>query len=262
MSRRSLGLGKSLIIITGTFLVAGVPAAAAVAHEGEDHSVTQTQTTIAPRSQTGPSQKVEAYKSRLAAEVERRLQILRTLHQRVGQSSELSTAHKNTLANQISQEVQAMEALKLEVAAATTIDVLSTLASRLASEFKVYALLVPKANLLRLVDRQLVTIEKMEALALKIQTRIDVATQQKQDVGALPAQMITVTQALAKARQQAQQAELVIAALAPTDLANDRKVLQGYHQAVKDAHKELMQAVRLSREMVAFLAKLPPAGKQ
>ncbi|HSX28169.1 MAG TPA: hypothetical protein VLF60_01835 [Candidatus Saccharimonadales bacterium] len=214
---------------------------------------------------TPPTSNTEAQKTaeRLAniktkgdAEITRRLTALNTLSGKITAAKKLTTTDKATLTAEVTAEVSGLTALKTKLDGETSIAAAAADAQSILTEYRVYALIMPKVALIKTADDQQAVQAKLTALAAKIQTRLTTAKNNGKDVAALQAKLTDMTAKTTAANNLSIAVEAKVITLKPTDYNNDHKILGGYRDQLKTAHSDDQAALADAKSIVASLKTL------
>jgi len=192
---------------------------------------------------TDEQTRLAAIKTKGSQEIDRRLTKLNGLSTKISAATKLSAADKAALTTQVTTEISGLTTLKTTLNAETTLagakaDVLS-----IVSDYRVYALIVPKVYLIKVADDQQVNEAKIAAILPKIQTALTTAKNNGKNVADLQLKLSDAT-----AKQQAAEAISVsiqtkVITLQPTDYNSDHTILSGDKDQLVTARADLKAAV-------------------
>ena len=189
-------------------------------------------------------------------EIARRLTTLGTLTAKINAASKLSASDKTYLLNEVSTEVSNLTTLKAKLDAETTLAAARTDAQSIVSDYRVYALIVPKIQLIKTADDQLVTEGKLTALATKLQSRITAAKTAGKDVTALQTKLTDMTTQITNAQAISSSIETKVLALQPSDYNSNHTILSGDEAQLKTAHTDNLAAYNDAKSIVSLLKNL------
>ncbi len=189
-------------------------------------------------------------------EISRRLTTMSTLTAKIAAATKLTAADQATLSAEVGATTTGLTGLKTQLDAETTLAGARTDVTNIYSEYRVYALVAPKVNFIKVADDQQVVEAKLTALAQKLQTRI--ATDQKagKDVTALQAQLADMNTNISAAKGVSGSIEAAVINLQPTDFNNDHSILSGYAAQLKSARANNQAAFTDAKAIVAGLKTL------
>jgi chromosome segregation ATPase len=220
---------KSRTLLRATlaaFLLAAMPVATVTA-------VTATTTT---------AQRLANLKTKGAAEIDRRIANLSAALEKLTAGTKLTAADKATLTKQIQDEVTGLTALKTKLAADTDLAMTRTDVQSIVTEYRVYALMLPKARMAASADRFTVVEDKLTALHDELQTKVDAAKTAGKDTTAMQASLDDMKAKIASAKTKSGSLVTQLLALQPTDYNANHTVLAGYRDSLKGAHTDLKTA--------------------
>lgn len=194
--------------------------------------------------------------SRGDAEINRRLQTLAKLNSLINSSSHLTASDKSSLQSEVNTTISGLTALKTKLDAETTTAGARADAQSIFTEYRVYALVVPKVHLIKLADDIQATDTKLQTLAGKLQTRINTAQSAGKDVTALEKQLTDLNAQIAAAQNIAGNVEAKVVTLEPSDYNTDHQVLSGYSTQLKNARSDDKTAYNDAASIAAELKKL------
>lgn len=193
---------------------------------------------VAPTvSAVGDPGRLTVIKSRARAEITRRLNSLNRLNSAINGTSRLSDSAKSTLSGEVNAEISDLTRLKSKIAADTDLATARIDAQAIFTEYRIYALVVPKVWLVRTVDDQQAVEDKLNTMIGKLQTRINTAQGQGKDTASLQAALNDMTAQVHAAQIIALKTGAAILRVQPTDYNNDHSVLGGYVDQVQQAHR-------------------------
>lgn len=201
-------------------------------------------------------QRLQVIISRGDQEITRRLASLTTLTDKINTATKLSASDKETLSSEVSDTINGLNALKTKLDAETTISDARTDVQDIYSEYRVYALVAPKVNLVKVADDQQVVETKLAALAQKLQVRITTEQQAGKDVTALQAQLSDMTSNISAAQAISAGIESRVISLQPSDYNSDHAILSGDNAQLKTAHADNKTALNDAKSIIATLKTL------
>jgi hypothetical protein len=219
-------------------------------------SVVSAGSALAVTSSLGDQTQLNTIITRGTQEINRRLDSLKTLGDKINSATRLTSADKTLLINQVNAETTSLTNLRAKLAADTSLTEARTDARSITAEYRVYALIVPKIAIIRMADSILQTSSKLSALAEKIQTRIDQAKSAGKNTASIQIQLDSMNEIITEANITANSLQAKVITLQPTDYNNDHTILSGYRDQLKSAHLQNVTAVADARAIVATLKAL------
>src|SRR3989339_757212 len=135
---------------------------------------TESRTKIAPASRAAA--KETNLKKRADKEIDRRIKSLNNLVTKVGALKRLTADQKSLLRSQVESEIANLTALKTKIDGDTDASILKTDVQSVVKSYRVYALFLPKINILAASDQILNITDKLSSVSAKL----EIQTQQAQ----------------------------------------------------------------------------------
>jgi len=237
----------SLITAISLSLALSVPAGLASA------AVTPTDDTAAADT---TSTRLANIKSKGDQEIARRLKVLGTLAAKINSTTKLTAIEKTDLKSEVAAEYNSLKALQAKLAAETTIAAAAADVQAMVTEYRVYALVVPKILLIKTADYQQEVQAKLTTLTAKLQSRINDAGAKGHDITELQTKLDEMEAKMAIAEAISGDVESKVLTLEPTDYNNDHGIVGGYQTQLKTAHTNDAGAVTDAKAIVAGLKAL------
>jgi hypothetical protein len=189
------------------------------------------------------AQRLANLKSKGTTEIDRRVSNLNAALEKLSASAKLSAADKDALTQQIQTELTSLKALKTKLAGETDIAAARADVQSIVTDYRVYALMLPKTRMTASADRFAVAEDKLTALHDKLKTKVD--AQNSSPASGISADQVKLTDmaakiADAKAKSSSMVAQLL--ALQPTDYNANHTVLVSYRASLKTAQEDLKAA--------------------
>lgn len=189
-------------------------------------------------------------------EIARRLTSLATLTAKINAATRLTASDKTTLTNEVNDTISGLNALKTKLDSETTTTAARTDVQDIYTEYRVYALVAPKVNLIKVADDQQVAEQKLSTLIQKLQSRITSAQNSGKDVTALQNALNDMTTKVNAAQSISSSIESKVIGLQPTDYNSDHAILSGDSAQLKSAHADNQAAYQDAKQIVAGLKAL------
>jgi chromosome segregation ATPase len=212
-----------------------------------------TKTTTAAQKQ---SQDIQNIITKGDQEISRRLTTLGTLTGKINDSIKLTDSDRSILSNEVSTTTSGLSDLETTLNGDTTITTAHSDALSIYTEYRVYALVAPKVNLVKVADDQQAVEAKLTTLAQKLQTRITAEQQAGKDVTTLQSELNDMTSKISAAQAISSNVESSIINLQPSDYNANHDVLEGYNTQLKTAHEDDAAALADAKEIVSGLKSL------
>jgi hypothetical protein len=170
-------------------------------------------------------------------EIARRMTTLGAVSSKISGSKVLTASDAAALSGEVSATKTGLAALKTQIDAETSLDALKTEVRRIATEYRVYLLVVPKVNLVNAADGVQAVKAKFDQVSTNLTARIAAAKAAGKDTTAAQAALDAMNAAVAQAVGLAQP---LPAALLPLTPAQYNAGTAG--PVIKNARAALVQA--------------------
>lgn len=188
-------------------------------------------------------------------EINRRYVTLDRLQGAVIVAPFLTSADRTALEDEIASTRTGLQGLKSTIDADTTVDALKADLPKIATDYRVYLLVVPQVHLTRGADAESAASSRLTSLAARLQQLITFAQSQGRDVTAAKAALAAMNTDIGDAQGQLAGLSAKILALTPADW-NDgtaAPILNGARAGEKSAHDELVAARNEAKAVIAAL---------
>lgn len=133
-------------------------------------------------------------------EIDLRQATLDRLLARVSNSKVMTADHKSTLTGQLTAAQSGLAGLEGTIKADTTVDQLKADIKKIATDYRIYALVGPKVRLVNATDGANLAVTRFGTVNTKLQARIDAAKTAGKDVTAAQASLDAMNQQVAAAQ--------------------------------------------------------------
>lgn len=241
-----------VVLFSGVMFVAGVANADALKASVDTKVIgTPVKTTVSVNTT-----RLQNIISKGDQEIERRLTTLNTLTSKINAATKLTASDKTTLSNEVSTTISGLTSLKTQLDASTTVTVAVGNAQDIYTEYRVYALVAPKIDLIKVADDQQAVEAKLTALAQKLQTRIAAEQQAGKNVTTLQSELTDMNAKIAASQAISLNIESTVINLEPSDYNSNHAVLSGDNTQLKTAHNDNAAADTDAKNIVAALKSL------
>lgn len=251
---------KRFGLATGTLAavlgMAVAPAAAIAGRPGVTAPTTSSDNTATAANDAKSQQRLKLIISRGDKEIDRRLKTLNTLSVKITGAKKLSSDNKTALSNEVKNEISNLTDLKKKLDADTDLATAQADAQNIFAGYRVYALIVPKVQLVKTADDQQVAEERLTNLAAKLQTRLDDAKKKGKDTTALQTALDDLTAKTASAQAISGSVESTVINLQPADYNSNHSILSGQRDKLKTAQQDIRAALKDGQTVVNGLKKL------
>jgi uncharacterized protein YlxW (UPF0749 family) len=248
MKTRSIITRLSLLGISGTTM--------AVMALGGTASAVASGSTSTTSPSAAQQQDLQNIITKGNAEITRRLDSLNSLSSKISGTTKLTASDKTYLTNEVATEITGLTSLKTQLDADTTVTTARTDAMSIFSEYRVYALVLPKVWLVKTADDQQVTEAKLSTLATKLQAQITADQTAGKDVSSLQTTLTAMTTLISSAQTISSGMESSVLPLQPSDYDSDHSLLSGDAAQLKMAHSDNETAFSDANTIVTGLKSL------
>jgi hypothetical protein len=189
-------------------------------------------------------------------EITRRLTTLSSLNAKISSAKKLSGSNAATLSSEVSSEISGLTALKTKLDADTDLTTARSDAQSVIDDYRVYALIVPKIDLVKTADDQQAAETSLTAMATKIQTRLTAAQQANKNVTSLQASLADMQSKTTVAQTISNSVEAGVINVQPTDYDSNHTVLSGDRDQLQTAASDLKAALADATALVSGLKTL------
>ena len=245
-------LKKSLVGVVGAgsiacFMLAGNTVFAANLASKASSSGTLTQ---------AQQQDLSNLKTKGSAEITRRLTSLNSALTTVGATTKLSSSDKSYLESEINTEITGLTSLQTTLNSETTLSSARADVQSIFSEYRVYALVLPKTRLVKAADGEQNTDTQLTTLANSLQTQITTDGNSGKNVTSAQNTLNDMNTQITNAQSIASSIESKVLTLAPSDYNTDHTILSGDLAQLKTAHADNLAAYNDGKTIAADLKNL------
>lgn len=209
------------------------------------------------------SKNVTQIKDRADRELNRRVDALNNLGNRIQNMKNISEDGKSTLISQLQNQVNALNNLKGQIDAEASTTALKAEVKSITDSYRIFALVIPQGTIYSAVDRITTIVTYMSLIGAKLQARINAISTSGASVPiAITATMADYTTKLNDAQASTQTAFNEILNLVPDQ--GDQTVLQSNTAALKDARSKIKTAhedIIAARKDINIIRKSLPKEK-
>ncbi|HSX33551.1 MAG TPA: hypothetical protein VLF91_04400 [Candidatus Saccharimonadales bacterium] len=213
-------------------------------------------TTAGSGTNTDQATRLTNMKQKGDQEITRRLNALSKLTDKITAAAKLSASDKAALSSEVSSEITGLTTLKAKLDAETTVAGAAADVQSMVTEYRVYALIVPKVQLIKTADDQQAVESKLTDLATKLQARLTTAQTQGKDVSALQTKLTDMNTQIATAQAISAGVEVEALALQPSDYNADHAIVSSYRNRLQTAHQDNQAAYQDAKAIVSGLKSL------
>lgn len=216
-------------------------------------------TTVSPTAKNNKDkvseQKIEKLQEKAIKAIDRRLTELKKLTVKLGKAKRLAQATKDGLTAEVKKEIDALEKLKISVAAETDIAKLQGQVKDLKTSYKIYALYTPKIHLLMAIDTLTEATARSRNLTNAFTTLIEKAEAAGQDTGTAKTALVHMQSMVTEAQTELVKAQEALKPLTPSDYPANKTTMKDVKKALDAIHKVLQSARQDAQAIRQELAK-------
>lgn len=210
----------------------------------------------AERRPNAQNTNIDRLKDRAIKEIDRRIASLERLLTRMSEFKRLAATQKSSLTAQVQAEIDKLEALKAKITAGTDIETLKTDIQSIVTAYRIYALFMPKIQILGAADRLQTTADQMSSHAARLQVKIEEQEANGQDVADAEELLVDINASISDAKTQAQNAISTVTPLTPEGFPDNKKELQSAREMIVEGIKDLKTAQQDARKIIVWLVQL------
>lgn len=199
---------------------------------------------------------MERLKAKAEKEINRRIESLSKLISRIGEMKKLTTAQKTALTSQVQAEITSLTNLLAKIKADTDLATLRADIKSIVDSYRIYALFMPKIQILGAADKVLNTADQMSSQAARLEAKINEKQTAGQNVTDLQTLLVDMKTKIIDAETQAQSAIDIVTPLTPAGYPDNKSSLQSARAMINTAHKNLKTAHQDARQIIVGLMKL------
>jgi hypothetical protein len=216
----------------------------------------------------------ESVKARAQEAIDRRLATIGRLVLRVTDHPHVTGQHHDDLLAELGRSEAGLRALSNEIAQSTTIEELRVLVPKIATDFRIYLVLVPKVHQVLGSDSLVASGARLDGVAESLAAWIDRAIEKGADASVAVAHLEDMTTKLSRALAVGGPVADAVLPLVPADwpvpaadiLAQGRADLAEARQFLREARHSAQQAVQALREALGSRstsdrARVRPGGR-
>jgi hypothetical protein len=210
----------------------------------------------APAAERAATRDGSIVKRRAHEAIERRLNTLRRLADRVRDNRRLTHDHRATLTDLINDQIEGLTALDGKIQADTDRETLLADVKSIVTDYRVYLLTVPKVHLVVGADTEVAVADRLDQVAARLQTKIDEAEAAGKDVTVAQGHLDDMKAKAGDARSAASGVPESVLPLLPQDYPDNKPTLDRARDRLREGRTALREAAKLARQVVQDLKAL------
>lgn len=216
-------------------------------------SAKKSATTAATTAQT---ELLARIKTKGKAEIDRRIESLNKVQTKVTAAEKLTAEQKTALTNELNKQKSGLTELKTKLEAATTVEEAKAVVTSMVSDYRTYALVLPKVWLVTAAEGQAKVELRLETLVGKFQTRIAEAKAKGKNTSGLETALANLKAKLKAAETTTNAVGEKALTLKATDYNADHAVVADQLAQLKAAQTNIAAAVAEAKTIVTDLKAL------
>ncbi|MFZ3073664.1 MAG: hypothetical protein WA093_00825, partial [Minisyncoccales bacterium] len=211
----------------------------------QKNAATSTDTTKNRAANNNGQNALSKIQERGGKEIDRRVESLNKLEERVQSMIKINDSQKNAIIAQLQTQIESLSALKARIAAGTSASTTLENEKKITKEFRVYALTIPRGYIIAAIDRINNMAQKLQGLSDKLAAKI---TETKSNNAAkLQESVADMNTRIANAKTQALAAQAKVENLKPDNgdaaiAKSNQEALSAAKELIKTATKDLNYA--------------------
>jgi hypothetical protein len=264
---KRLGIASAAVVVSASLVAGGVAHAIGTGNpptptnKGNKTSSSSTSTSSGSSSSSSANsaaqqQKLKNIITKGDQEIERRLTNMNAILPKIKASTKLTSSDQSTLTNEVETTISGLQTLKTQLDSSTTVSSAVTAAQQMYTEYRVYALVLPKIDLVKTADDQQITEAKLATFVQTLQTRLTAAQNAGKDVSSLQADLTSMNSEVTAAEGISSNIESTVINLQPSDYDSNHSVLSGDSSQLKTALSDEQSAYNNAKTIVEGLMNL------
>lgn len=240
---------KKLSVMLVALLIVSLVPATALAQDASAESDAAAERTI------------EKLKDRAEQAIQKRLDTIDRVTEALQDAGHLTDDHERILIGELGSSADGLSALGREIEAAGTIAELRELIPLIFEDFRIYAVVVPKAHLVAVADAVVAVVDRVGLVAGWLQDAIDRLNSAGFDTSEAEEALAEMVESLGQADSLAGPVPDSVLPLLPADWPDPAQgILEGAHADLRSAREHVASAVRSAHEVGRILRDLLSEG--
>lgn len=199
-------------------------------------------------------------------EITKRIESLEKTLEKISEMKNVSDSEKNSIKTEIQSEIDKLNTLKSKIDSDTDLATIKTDLNSITAGSRIYALVIPRANILASVDKINTIATMLETISVKLQARIDevrasstnASSTNSTNVVAMQTLLDGIKAKIADAKKEALTAQTTVTGLTPdngnkTILDSNNAKIKSAKANIKTANKDLDEARKFARSIAKGL---------
>ena len=184
---------------------------------------------------------LDTLKKKGATQIKIRLEALSKLSRRAA-ASKLTDAQKTQLQAEITTNVNGLTELGVKISAGSDIVAVRALVKSIYTDFRIFAVFIPRINGLMHVWLSLANIERVTLSLAETQTKIDALKDEGVDTSKMEKVMAEVKTSLGTAKTKLEAAAVTLSNIKPADYPGSNETFRRVRTIIREAQKQITKA--------------------
>lgn len=241
---------------TGAVLTQAAERKTAILTQGASRKETAA-SKAAERKEQIQTTTIQNLQTKATKEIERRIVSLSRLVSKVNDLKRVTSDQKAALTSQIQTEITNLTNLKAKIQADTDLTTLRTDVKSIVASYRIYALFIPKINILTAGDALLNATDKLLNVHTDLSQRIVTAKSGGADTTQAETTLAQMKAKIDDAIVQTNSAIAIVTPLTPEGYPGNTTALSNARKALAAARKDVAEASHLAREALKLLRSKP-----
>lgn len=202
------------------------------------------------------TQRIQNLITRADTEINRRLISLNSIILKINALKKLTSDQKTSFLADIQNNITELTALKTKIDADTDVTTLQADVKSIISDYRIFALYVPKIHILAATEISIQTATNLNALITKLQSKIDTYEKAGKDTTTLQTEITDMRTKINIATAQAQSTANAVIQLNPAGYPENNSELQTAQQTLKTIKTDLQTARTDAQNIINDLKNL------
>ncbi len=243
-------------LMTAALAVLILAAVPGVAVAQETTTTTERPAEAPDRQETAAEREArwfETIKARALKAIEKRLGTIDNLQAAINRSASVDPDHAEQLLSELRASASGLESLASEIRAAEDFETLRALIPKIFEDYRIYAVVAPKVNLVLVSDAAGTVAGRLAEAADLLGVVLDRLAENGVDVADAEATLAEMERLVAAGAESAGSVPGMVLGLTPADYPGSSEVLRSAHSVLESARTDLRAAGQNAHEIVRFI---------
>lgn len=247
------------LLILGLFLVKNPVLAQSESTASQSGLKLGTNRLTKPEKQSEiTNNRMDILKNKANNEINRRTVSLKNLLNKINQLKRLTSSQKAELTSQVQTEINNLNNLSTKISEDADLETIKTDSKSIIDSYRIYALFMPKIQILIGADSILNLVDKLTDVSNKLSEYIQKAQSEGKDVSSLNTYLTNIKNYIEDAKKQANNAQNLVLPLAPSGYPENKSSLENARSMLKTARQDLIKAHQASKDILQVIRTNKP----